>query len=175
MIHEVNGDITLTAATAIAHGVAPNDHFNSGLALQLRERFPAMFKDFRHYGQISHPKAGDLWIWSGMGPEGPVHIISLFTQEGGYEHGARPGRATIDHVNHALRKLHKWAVEQKPASLALPRLATGVGGLDWTDVEPLVREHLGSLPMPVILYSTFRKGEHADETPAFGAIRSPRR
>lgn len=174
MIHEVHGDITLTAATAIAHGVAPNDHFNAGLALQLRERFPAMFKDFRHYGQISHPKPGDIWVWSGMGPTGPVHIVSLFTQQGGYEHGAKPGRATLDNVNHSLRKLGKWVGEQGPASLALPRLATGVGGLDWKDVEPLIREHLRMLPIPVILYSTFRKGERADEAPAFGAPRTAR-
>ena len=30
MIHEVSGDILLTQAQAIAHGVAPNDHFDSG-------------------------------------------------------------------------------------------------------------------------------------------------
>lgn len=33
MIHEVAGDILLTKAQAVAHGVAPNDHFDSGLAL----------------------------------------------------------------------------------------------------------------------------------------------
>jgi O-acetyl-ADP-ribose deacetylase (regulator of RNase III) len=37
MIHEVSGDILLTTAQAIAHGVAPNDHFDHGLALALRE------------------------------------------------------------------------------------------------------------------------------------------
>ncbi len=38
MIHEVAGDILLTKAQAVAHGVAPNDHFDSGLALALREQ-----------------------------------------------------------------------------------------------------------------------------------------
>ena len=41
MIHEVAGDILLTKAQAVAHGVAPNDHFDSGLALALREQWPA--------------------------------------------------------------------------------------------------------------------------------------
>ena len=61
MITEVQGDILLSKAAAIAHGVAPNDHFDSGLALSLRERWPAMVKDFRHYCQTSHPKSGEIW------------------------------------------------------------------------------------------------------------------
>ncbi|HRA21754.1 MAG TPA: Appr-1-p processing protein, partial [Anaerolineae bacterium] len=39
MIHELSGDILLSQAKAVAHGVAPNDHFGSGLALALRERW----------------------------------------------------------------------------------------------------------------------------------------
>lgn len=163
MLHEVTGDIVLSSAASIAHGIAPNDHFNSGLALQLRERFPAMFKDFRHYGQASHPKPGDLWTWSGVGPDGPVHIVSLFTQDGGFEHGAKPGRARIDSVNHCLKKLHKWVEEQKPASLALPRLATGVGGLKWEDVSPLIRQHLGAVKIPIFVYTGFKAGVKAAE------------
>ena len=163
MIHELTGDLLLSKAALIAHGVAPNDHFNTGLALQLRERFPSMFKDFRHYGQTAHPKPGDIWTWSGVGPVGPVHLVSLFTQEGGFEHGAKAGRAHIESVNHCLKKLHKWVEEQKPGSLALPRLATGVGGLEWEKVSPLIKQHLGSLKLPIFVYTGFKAGEKANE------------
>jgi len=44
MIREVAGDILLTKAKVLAHGVAPNDNFATGLALALRERWPAMYK-----------------------------------------------------------------------------------------------------------------------------------
>ena len=163
MIHEVTGDILRTSATAIAHGVAPNDSFHSGLALQLRERIPAMYKDFRHYCQTNHAKPGDAWAWAGAGPAGPLRVISLLTQEGGYEHGARPGRASLTHVGHALKALRKWIDDEKPKSVALPRLATGVGGLDWKDVLPLIRQHLGDAPVPVYVYSTYRQGVAAEE------------
>ena len=49
MIHEIAGDILLSKAALIAHGIAPMDDFHSGLALALRERWPALYKDFRHY------------------------------------------------------------------------------------------------------------------------------
>ncbi len=42
MIREVAGDLLLSEVEAIAHGVAPNDHFDQGLALALREKWPAM-------------------------------------------------------------------------------------------------------------------------------------
>ena len=63
MIYEVSGDILLSEARAIAHGVAPNDNFATGLALSLREHWPALYKDFRNYCHIYHPKAGEQWTW----------------------------------------------------------------------------------------------------------------
>jgi O-acetyl-ADP-ribose deacetylase (regulator of RNase III) len=164
MIFDVHGDILLSKAAAIAHGVAPNDNFHTGLALQLRERFPAMYKDFRHYCQSTHAKAGEIWAWSGLGAAGaPVHLVALMTQDGGYEHGNTPGRAHLDHVNHALRQLHKWIEREKPASIAIPRLATGVGGLAWKDVHPLLTQHLAGAGIPVYVYADYRPGVAAAE------------
>jgi len=160
MLHEVSGAILTSKAQVIAHGVAPNDSLYQGLALQLREQWPALYKDFRHYCQTQHPKAGGLWSW--MSASG-TRIVCLFTQEGAYGHGAKPGRATTAHVGHALRELHKLAVDEKFTSIALPRLATGVGGLDWRDVQPLIAQHLGDLQIPVIVYATYHAGEQAAE------------
>jgi O-acetyl-ADP-ribose deacetylase (regulator of RNase III) len=42
--------------------------------------------------------------------------------------------------------------------LALPRLATGVGGLDWNEVQPLIVQHLEDLPIPILLYTTIHAG-----------------
>ena len=160
MIHEVSGDILLTKAQAIAHGVAPNDHFDSGLALALRERYPSMAKDFRHYAHQEHPKPGEVWFWGGA--EG-ARVFNLMTQEGKHERGARPGKATVANVRHALQGLAKAAKAEEIESLALPRLATGVGGLDWDEVQPVVKECLGDLGIPIFVYTKFAKGEAANE------------
>lgn len=66
MLKEVAGDILSTKAEALAHVVAPNDNFANGLALALRERWPAMYKDFRHYTQTFTPKTGELWLLTGL-------------------------------------------------------------------------------------------------------------
>lgn len=161
MILEVTGDILLSKAQVIAHGVAPNDSFHQGLALQLREQWPAMYKDFRHYCQTQHPPAGGLWSW--MGADGR-RVVSLFTQEAAYEHGAKPGLATAHHAGHALRALRKLIDTEGFTSIALPRLATGAGGMAWSEVEPLLQHHLGDLKIPVVVYTTYRAGQIAAET-----------
>ena len=83
MIHEVSGDILLSSAQAIAHGIAPNDPMDKGLARSLHEKYPAMHKDFHHWCHQNHPKPGSAWMWGGT--DG-VRVINLLTQDGGYEH-----------------------------------------------------------------------------------------
>jgi O-acetyl-ADP-ribose deacetylase (regulator of RNase III) len=160
MIREVHGDILLTGAQAIAHGVSPNDNFGQGLALALREQWPALYKDFRHYCHDVHPKAGDAWLW---GATDGTRIVSLMTRESAYGHGEKPGTASLPNVNHALRSLHKLVQTEGLKSLALPRLATGVGRLAWEDVFPLVTEHLSGLGIPVYVYTRYEKGVRATE------------
>jgi len=160
MIKFVTGDILQSQAEAIAHGVAPNDDFKQGLALSLRENWPSLYKDFRHFSHGNHPKEGTLWTWKGS--EGP-HIVNLFTQEHAPAAGARPGKASLSYVNHALKELAKEAKSKSFKSLAVPKIATGVGGLEWSEVKPLIQEHLGGLGIPVFVYEEYKKNTSAQE------------
>lgn len=160
MLQQVAGDILLTKAQVIAHGVAPNDNFHQGLALSLREQWPALYKDFRHYCKTTHVKPGGLWTWAAPGGR---RIVNLFTQEAAYGKGEKPGKATVAYVSHALRQLRELVEKEKFKSIALPRLATGVGRLDWGDVEPFIHENFAGLRIPVIIYTTYRKGKPATE------------
>jgi O-acetyl-ADP-ribose deacetylase (regulator of RNase III) len=159
MIHEVEGNILDTKAAAIAQGVAANDPMNHGLAAALHERYPAMHKDFHHWCRQQHPKPGSAWVWSGAGG---VRVINLITQDGGYEHGSKRQRATVSGVNHALRALRKLIEQEHIASVALPRLATGADGLAWSEVRPLMENHLGDLAADVYIYSDAPAKKPAD-------------
>lgn len=160
MIYEVSGDILLTGAQAIAHGIAANDPMTQGLALSLHKRYPSMHKDFHHWCNSQHPKPGSVWMW---GSVDQLRIVNLMTQEGGYGHGSRPGKATTKYVGDCLRALAKLVEAEGFASLALPKLATGVGGLDWSEVSPLVESRLGDLDIPVYVYTEYHEGKKAVE------------
>jgi O-acetyl-ADP-ribose deacetylase (regulator of RNase III) len=160
MIYELSGDILRSGAQVISHGVSPNDDFHQGLALQLREGMPEMYKDFRHHCKTLHPKPGALATWK-FG-EGRL-LVHLFTQEPAYDHGSKPGRATVSHVNHALHALRALVVKEGLDSVALPKLACGVGGLEWQDIRPLIAKQLGDLDIPVYVYVNYHKNEKANE------------
>jgi O-acetyl-ADP-ribose deacetylase (regulator of RNase III) len=85
------------------------------------------------------------------------------TQEGEHHQGAKPGKATTAHVNHSLRRLRHELEKDEIKSIALPKLATGVGGLEWSEVLPLIRTNLGDLEIPVYVYSHYKKGVQANE------------
>lgn len=160
MLTEVSGDILLSKAQVIAHGVAPNDHFDSGLALALRERWPAMVKDFRHYCRVSNPSSGTLWTWGGPGG---VRIVSLLTQEPAPNKNAHPGQATSHNVGRALKALAAEIEKEGWTSVALPKLATGVGRMDWSEVKGLIDDHLGGVGCHLIVYSEYHAGVEAKE------------
>lgn len=163
MIKEVSGDIVLSTAQVIVHGAGPGDHFEAGLALALREQWPALARDFRHYCHTSHPKSGEAWLWGGAGG---ARIVTLLTQEAapGERGAGKPGRAHLEHVNHALRALRALSEKEGFTSIAVPRLGTGAGGLEWEQVRPVIARQLGEMTIPVYVYSEYRKGERAIES-----------
>jgi O-acetyl-ADP-ribose deacetylase (regulator of RNase III) len=160
MIKEVSGDILLSKADLIAHGVAPNDPHSHGLALALREHAPAMYKDFRHYCKTRHPKNGEIWVWAGADGQ---RIAALFTQQAAYHPEETPGPASLSNVHHALQALRKEIEREQIRTVALPRLATGVGRLDWKDVKTEIEKALGTSESNILIYSTYHAGQAANE------------
>ena len=154
MIREVQGDILLSKADAIAHGIGIDDDFKQGLALSLRERWPSLYKDFRHFCHTKSPREGDVWTWRGPGS---AAIVNLFTQSAPRRTGDHPGPANLAAVGHSLKHLAQEVKTNGYKSVALTRLATGVGGLKWEEVKPLVDQHLGQLNIPVFVYTTYVK------------------
>lgn len=161
MIKYVEGDITQTTADALIHGVAPMDDFKQGLALSLRESWPALYKDFRHYCHQTSPKEGGLWTWKG--PNTPF-IVNLFTQAPAPSGNSHPGKATLPNLNHCFHALEKELKEREIKSLAITKLATGVGGLDWDEVKGLMESTFKSWDVPVYVYESFKKGVKAEES-----------
>jgi len=119
-----------------------------------------MHKDFHHWCNQHHPQPGAVWLWGGA--DG-VRIVNLITQEGGYGHGGKPGKASTKHVRETLRALATMIADEGFKSLALPRLATGVGGLQWSDVWPIVEERLGNLSLPIYVYTEYHPDVQAKE------------
>jgi O-acetyl-ADP-ribose deacetylase (regulator of RNase III) len=160
MIYEVEGDILLSNADAIVQGVGINDPMDKGLALAIRTQYPEMSKDFHRWCHQHNTKPGEAWLWEG---NNDFRIVNLITQDNIDEHDYHLGKATLSNVRHALDALVNIIVKEKLTSIALPRLATGSGDLDWDDVCPLIENSLGALKIPVYVYRAFHAGQRAEE------------
>ena len=123
---------------------------------------PVMAKDFRHYTHPVHPKPGEFWEWGGVGG---IRIFCLMTQDGEHGHGGKPGPATEGTVSHCLKRLRHELEKGEIRSLALPKLATGVGGSTGV-VRPLIQQHLGDLKTPDIRLHHLPQGRPGDRARA---------
>jgi O-acetyl-ADP-ribose deacetylase (regulator of RNase III) len=160
MIYQVEGDILLSRAYAIVQGVGINDPMDKGLALALHTKYPVMYKDFHRWCHQHNTRPGEAWLWD---VENNIHIVNLITQDIFNRHEYRYGKATLHNIKSALAALVKIILEKKFPSIAISRLATGSGDLDWDDVWPLIDNSLGNLDIPVYVYSTYRAGQKAEE------------
>lgn len=160
MIYKVEGDILLSKAHAIVQGVGINDPMDKGLALALQTRYPEMCKDFHRWCHQHNTRPGEAWFWAGINN---IRIVNLITQDTVDSHEYPLGKATLGNVRHALDALVKIIIKEKLTSIALPRLATGSGDLDWDDVWPLIENSLGDLDIPVYVYTSYHVGQKAEE------------
>lgn len=160
MIYHVEGDMLRSSAQAIVHGVAANDPMSQGLSLALHQMFPQMHKDFHKWCHQQHPKPGSIWKWDKVSN---LIIVNMITQESQIHSSAHPKKANLTDVNHSLKALKKFIIKEKIKSIAIPKLSTGVGGLLWEEVYPLIVTQLEDVKIPIYLYSTYIPDLKAEE------------
>lgn len=153
-VEYVIGDVFVNrfGAEALAHGCNCAGSMGAGVAVGFRERYPAMFEEFRRRCRAK-PKEfdlGDVFLW--REPGAPA-VFNLGTQP-------RPGRgATYPVVEAALKALRAAADEVGIRSVAMPRIAAGYGGLSWKKVRALIDSAFADWPGTVYVYDEYKAGE----------------
>ncbi|HEX4881307.1 MAG TPA: macro domain-containing protein [Porticoccaceae bacterium] len=143
------GNIVYSKSDAIVQGIAPDEDFSQGVALAVSQKHPGIVEDFEQYRSTATPAPGGLWAWrNGARPQ----VLSLFVRAASADHR---GTGKLEWVDKALAELRKYVQENQLKSVALPKLGTGAGDLDWREVKPLIEKHLGDLPTRVYLYTIF--------------------
>jgi O-acetyl-ADP-ribose deacetylase (regulator of RNase III) len=116
-----------------------------GIAAEFRKRWPDMYTRYRelcHHGEFN---PGDLFAWT---TDDRV-IFNLGTQRNWRT------KATPEAVRQALARMVDYAVEHHIHAVAMPRIAAGLGGMDWRDVRAILDE-LVPYDLTVTVYSPTR-------------------
>ncbi|HEY1187501.1 MAG TPA: macro domain-containing protein [Gemmata sp.] len=153
-IEFVTGDLFVNrvGAEAFAHGCNCAGSMGAGIAVGFKERYPAMFEEFRRRCKAEPPEfaLGGVFLWREAGLPA---VFNLGTQP-------RPGRgATYPVVGAALKALRVAADEAGVTSIAMPRIAAGYGGLSWKKVRAVIESAFADWPGVLYVYEEYRAGE----------------
>ena len=125
------GDIFTSEADALAQGCNTAGIMASGIAEQFAERFPVMFQNY-------HQKCLSGTFTSGTGhifqnPQKP-HVINLATQ-------GEDREAKLEYIDSCFNWMKQALPNTEIQKVAMPRIASGLGGLVWEDVNELLESH----------------------------------
>lgn len=134
MITHKEGDIFTTALNAIGHGVNCRGKMGSGIAVDVRIRYPDVYQAYK----ITPLVGGDLFVK--QSDVDGRYIFNLASQE---EEGRS---ATYPFLKESLHKALQHCCNNDFKGLALPQIGCGVGGLEWTKVLPMIEEIASEYP-----------------------------
>ena len=146
MIRFLVGDLFQTKARTLVNTVNCVGIMGKGVAQTFKSRFPAMFEDYRQRCEAGDLRLGEPYHYSDLAG---VSIVNFPTKD----HWKSASRmADIEAgLDYFVARAAEWGVR----SVAFPPLGCGNGGLDWTDVGPLMYRKLGGLDFDIEIYAPF--------------------
>jgi O-acetyl-ADP-ribose deacetylase (regulator of RNase III)/uncharacterized protein YwgA len=146
MLKVLVGDIFTSTAQTLVNTVNCVGVMGKGVALEFKKRFPAMFDDYAHRCEQKLVKLGEPYLYQDISG---VRIINFPTKD----HWRSPSR--LGDIEIGLSYLTTHLGEWNVTSLALPPLGCGNGGLEWSQVGPLIYRKFRDLPIRVELFAPY--------------------
>ena len=130
------------------------------LARKLQEKFPSMRDQFIEWCEETTPELGEIWLWGG---NTKTRVLNLIVGEAAEPELGRSSRPNKIAVHRALRAVNKLVIDERFNSIAIPRIGSGVGGIDWLEVRGMMASQLGELIIPLFVDVTALDGMLAHE------------
>jgi O-acetyl-ADP-ribose deacetylase (regulator of RNase III) len=143
MITETHGNLLRDDAQALVNTVNTVGVMGKGIALQFKRAFPAVFDIYAAACKAGEVRPG--MVQAVPLPEGRW-VLNFPTKR----HWREPSR--MDDIRTGLDDLVRVVAELKIASIAVPPLGCGNGGLPWPEVRALIFDKLAGVDADVRLY-----------------------
>lgn len=155
MIEMIKGDLFQSKHPIIAHGVNCQGVMGAGVALQIRKRYPEVY---RHYKAMCEDAAGmdafneysttaqtNLLGKAQIIEENGDKIVNCFTQ---WTIGV--GRqVSYDAIATSLTKTHDFAYQYDCLYVAMPMIGAGLGGGKWEVISAIIDTTFTKIPAKV--------------------------
>lgn len=127
-----SGDILAEDAEALVNTVNCVGVMGRGIALQFKNAFPENFVAYEAACARNEMQPGKMFVFETGQITNPRFIINFPTKR----HWR--GKSRIEDIESGLRALVAEIRQRKIHSIAIPPLGSGLGGLNWADVKPLI-------------------------------------
>ena len=140
------GDMFSSDAQTLVNTVNCVGVMGKGVALIFKERFPEMFQDYARRCARKAVKLGEPYVYE---DKSGVKILNFPTKD----HWRSASRLSDIEMGlkHLAEHYEDWGIE----SMAMPPLGCGNGGLDWSEVGPLIYQNLHSLPIDIEVFAPY--------------------
>jgi len=141
MVEITKGNLLDAPTEALVNAVNTVGVMGKGIALQFKQTFPSMYREYSRACAAGEVKLGKMHVVDlGESARGARWIINFPTKG----HWRTPSR--MCDVETGLEDLIKVVQELRIKSIAIPALGCGLGGLAWPDVLAKLEAALASLP-----------------------------
>lgn len=139
MINYTIGDLLNDPAEALVNTVNCVGVMGRGIALQFKKQCPENFQAYEHACKAGEVKLGKMFVWENQSIFGKSYIINFPTKN----HWR--AKSQLKDIATGLDDLVQVIKTNQIKSIAIPPLGSGLGGLDWQQVKPLIEEKLAEL------------------------------
>ena len=141
MVQMAKGSLLVAPVDALVNTVNIKGIMGKGLALQFKQAFPAMFRDYEKACKAGEVQLGKMHVFALGGlAGGPLWIINFPTK------GHWRERSRLTDIETGLEDLVNTILRLGIRSIAIPPLGCGNGGLNWADVRPRIEATFTNLP-----------------------------
>jgi O-acetyl-ADP-ribose deacetylase (regulator of RNase III) len=152
LIHK-DGDIFTTEQPAVIHGVNIVGVMGSGIAKTVRQLYPDVYKGYREYCKMGLLSAGHMLpIYGHSSTEGVASrwVLNAASQD-------QPGpSATYQWVESSVREAFAFAHDTKLSGVAICRIASAIGGLEWPSVLAIIEKLADEFPKLTVEVWTYK-------------------
>lgn len=142
MFKFISGNILESEAECLINTVNCEGYMGKGIAYQFKLKFPENNSDYIKACKNGSLRIGTLHYFNESGK----FIVNFPTKN------RWRAKSEIEYISKGLIELAKLIHLQNVTSIAIPPLGCGNGGLSWSEVKPLILEHLGSVSKTVLIY-----------------------
>jgi O-acetyl-ADP-ribose deacetylase (regulator of RNase III) len=146
MIKYIKGNLLNSEAEALVNTVNTVGVMGKGIALQFKNRFKQNYKIYKEACDKGTFDTGQVLVVKENDLSRSRTIINFPTKK----HWR--GNSKYEYISSGLKALKKSLTEHNIASVAIPPLGCGNGGLDWDKVRNLIESELTDLAIDIYVY-----------------------